>query len=137
MPAQYSKKGKAVIIPGFGFRYEIILPVTSMRWVLTQPETVLGVNDAFVEIDQVYYSLGHSKYVGDPWQGNLVKQEMNAVLENIVAALNDELRVAFDAQFGSNEDEWKVINLLETVRVIVAQAASRFTVGLPLCKLNF
>lgn len=107
-----------------------------MRWVLTQPETVLGVSDAFAEIDQVYYSLGHSKYVSDPWQGNLVKQEMNAVLENIVAVLNDELRVAFDAQFGSN-DEWKVINLLETVRMIVAQAASRFTVGLPLCKLNF
>ena len=108
-----------------------------MHWVLTQPETVLSINDAFVEIDQVYYSLGHSKYVSDPWQGNLVKQEMNSVLENIVAALNDELRVAFDAQFGSNEDEWKAVNLLETVRVIVAQAASRFTVGLPLCKLNF
>jgi hypothetical protein len=107
-----------------------------MRWVLVQPESVLSVNDAFVEVDQVYYSLGHTRYVSDPWQGNLVKKEMNAVLENIVRALNSELQVAFDARFGTNENDWKEIDLLETVRMVVAQAASRFTVGMPLCMPN-
>jgi hypothetical protein len=107
-----------------------------MRWVLTQPESVLSVNDAFVEVDQVHYSLGHTRYVADPWQGNLVKKDMNAVLENIVRALNSELQVAFDARFGTDENDWKEIDLLDTVRMVVAQAASRFTVGMPLCMLN-
>lgn len=105
-----------------------------MRWVLTQPESILGVKEAFVEIDQVYYSLGHTKYVGDAWQANLVRDEMNAVLENTVAAMNNELQAAFDTRFGTDEKNWRRVDLLETVRLIVAQAASRFTVGLPLCK---
>ncbi|KAL2822403.1 cytochrome P450 [Aspergillus granulosus] len=131
---KYSKLGKAVIIPGFGVRDEIILPARSLRWVLAQPDSVLSVSDAFVEVDQVVYSLGHERYVADAWQGLLVRLELNSVLEHIVAAMNDELGVAFDARFGTDEDNWKKIDLLETVRMVVAQAASRFTVGLPLCR---
>jgi hypothetical protein len=76
-----------------------------MRWALTQPESVLAINEAFLEIDQVYYSLGHTKYVGDAWQANLVRDEMNVVLDNIVGALNDELGVAFRARFGMVEND--------------------------------
>ncbi|KAL2871230.1 cytochrome P450 [Aspergillus lucknowensis] len=131
---KYSKIGKAVIIPGFGFRDEIILPASSLRWVLAQPEGVLSVDHAFAEVDQVQYALGHTKYVVDAWQGQLVRKELNAVLETIVDGLNEELGVAFDAYFGTDEDNWKTIDLLETVRMVVAQAASRFTIGLPLCR---
>lgn len=95
---------------------------------------MLSNNEAFLEINQSYYSLGSTKFVGDPWQSMLVKREMNTVLENIVVGLNEELQVAFDAHFGTDEKSWKQVSLLETVRVVVAQAASRFTVGLPLCK---
>ncbi|KAL2847551.1 cytochrome P450 [Aspergillus pseudoustus] len=130
----YSKVGKPVIIPGFGVRDEIILPSSSMRWALAQPDSALSVAQAFVEVDQVVYSLGHTRYVADPWQGLLVRREMNSVLEIIVAAMNDELGIAFDARFGTDEENWKEIDLLETVRMVVAQAASRFTVGLPLCR---
>ncbi|KAL3478474.1 cytochrome P450 [Aspergillus californicus] len=132
--AQYSKQGKAVVVPGFGVRNEVILPVSSLRWVLAQPESVLSVDDAFVEVDQADYSLGHAKYIQDAWQAMLVKTELNPVLENIVAALNDELGVAFDEYFGTDEENWRDIDLLETVRMVVAQAASRFTVGLPMCR---
>jgi hypothetical protein len=134
IPTQYCKKGKAVIIPGIGFRDEVILPVTSIRWAISQPESVLSNNEAFLEVNQTYYSLGHTNYVGDPWQSMLVKREINAVLENIVVGLNEELQVAFDTHFGTNEKSWKQITPLETVRMVVAQAARRFTVGLPLCR---
>ncbi|UKZ78724.1 hypothetical protein TrVFT333_006470 [Trichoderma virens FT-333] len=105
-----------------------------MRWVLSQPDAFLSAWDAFVELDQVYYSLGHSRYVADPWQGNLVKTELNNMLESVIAALDDELRVAFDKYFGTDEDNWQTIDLSEAVKMIVAQGASRFTVGLPLCR---
>ncbi|KAL2819035.1 cytochrome P450 [Aspergillus cavernicola] len=131
---EYSKNGKPVVIPGFGLRTEIILPPSSLRWVLSQPDNVLSTTEAFVDVDQADYSLGHSKYIADGWQGHLVKQEMNAVLENIFVALNDELGVAFDTRFGTDQANWRTIDLLETVRMVVAQAASRFTVGLSLCR---
>lgn len=129
---QYSKKGKPVIIPGFGVRKELIMPTSSMRWVQAQPDTVLSVTKAFSDVDQVYYSYGHKRYVEDPWQGMLVKNKMNAVLENIVQAMNDELQVAFDDVFGTDEHNWKELDVLTAVKIVVSQAASRFTVGLPL-----
>jgi hypothetical protein len=69
----------------------------------------------------------------DAWQGLLVKTELNAIFENIMPALYDDLGVAFYKYFGTDEQNWKTIDLLETARMVVAQAGSRFTVGLPLC----
>lgn len=105
-----------------------------MRWISSQPDHVLNTMAAFAEMDQVRWSLGHDTVIVDSWQGMLVKTEMNRVLENTCAAMQDELHRAFDAKFGTDTDAWKEIDLLPTVSRIVAQAASRFTVGAPLCK---
>ncbi|GKT89294.1 cytochrome P450 [Colletotrichum tofieldiae] len=109
------------------------MPTNSMRWVQNQPETELHLGKAFAEVDQVHWALGHDRYVVDAWQGTLVKTEINAVLENICAALNDELSFAFDKWFGT-DPEWKEIDLFESMKMVVAQAASRFTIGLPICR---
>ncbi|KAL3466934.1 cytochrome P450 [Aspergillus heterothallicus] len=130
----YAKKGHAVLIPGFGIRTELILPTKSLRWALSQPDHILSTWDAFAEIDQTHYSLGDEKYVSDPWQGNLVKKELNAILDTVVSALGQELSVAFDEYFGTDEENWSEIELEKAVGMVVAQAASRFSVGLPLCR---
>jgi hypothetical protein len=100
---------------------------------VAQPDSVLSVYEGFVEMDQAHYSVGNEKYIKDPWQGLIVRRDMNMVLERICAALNNELGFAFDQRFGTDENEWKELNVLKTMKMIVAQASSRFTVGLPLC----
>ncbi|KAF3799970.1 Cytochrome P450 monooxygenase tenB [Colletotrichum gloeosporioides] len=129
----YAKKGKAVVIPGLGFRHEVIMPTSTMRWVLTQPEDQLSPSEAFAEVDQIHYALGDARYVTDAWQGHLVKTDMNLILENVCAAMNNELGIAVDRWFGT-ETEWKEIDLFSLIRQIVAQAAGRFTIGLPICR---
>ncbi|KAK3313121.1 cytochrome P450 [Apodospora peruviana] len=131
---KYLSKGKPVIIPSTGFGSEIMLPPTSYRWLSSQPDNVASVWEAFAQFDRVYYSLGAHKYITDPYQGMLVKTEMNPMLEAIVAAMNDELGFVFDMHLGNVPGEWKEIELQPVVGFIVAQAASRFTVGLPLCR---
>lgn len=131
---QYASKGKTVLIPGLGARTEIILPTTSMRWALSQPDEVFSVGHAFAEIDGAYYSLGTEAPIVDGWQGMLVKTQMGKVLETLCQAMNEELGVAFDACFGTDTEDWRRIDLLAVVRRVVAQAASRFTVGVPLCR---
>ncbi len=64
----------------------------------------------------------------------MVKRDMNATLEKLMVALEDELKVAFDARFGADPVNWTEITLYGTMKKIVAQASSRFTVGLPTCK---
>ncbi|KAH7000529.1 cytochrome P450 [Ilyonectria destructans] len=131
---KYAKKGKLVVVPGFGFRKEVIMPQSAMKWVLSQPDDILSVDAAFADIDQVRWSLGHDKIVTDAYQAMVVKTDINCILENICTAMNNELGVIFDEQFGIDTENWKKINLLPTVKIIVAQAASCFTVGLPLCR---
>lgn len=65
----------------------------------------------------------------------MVKRDMNAILERLMIALEDELKFAFDARFGTETKEWTEITLFKTMKKIVAQASSRFTVGLPMCKI--
>ncbi|KAK7981504.1 hypothetical protein PG988_003742 [Apiospora saccharicola] len=113
---QFSKRGKTVLVPGLGLRNETILPQSHRR---NQPARV---------------QLGDDKYATDRWNGLVVRTKMSTVLERICGDMNEELRYAIDMRLGTDENEWKEIDLLHTVRLVVAQAASRFTVGLPLCR---
>ncbi|KAM0248340.1 hypothetical protein ACHAP5_003511 [Fusarium lateritium] len=130
----YLKKGKPVVIPGFGFRIEVLLPQSQMKWVFNQPEDVLDMPKAFAEVDQVKWALGHDKYVVDAWQGLIVKYDLNRAIEIIANNMKDELHEVFDEQFGTDPENWTKVDLTQTVKMIVAQAASRFTVSLPLCR---
>ena len=89
--------------------------------------------DAIVELNQVMYSLGHSRFIGDPWQGQLVRTKLYNALEGMTADLSDEISYALDEYFGTDTDNWTEIELVETLNHVAAQLAGRFTVGLPLC----
>lgn len=86
-------------------------------------------------MDQVEYTIGDRKIVADPWQGGPVFPQVNAVLEKFMIGLEDELNFAIDTRFGIETENWTEITLLGAIKKVVAQASSRFTVGLPLCKL--
>lgn len=122
------------MIPGVGLRSELVLPNSSMRWALSQPDDVLSGAEATADFGYIYHALGTKAPILDPWQGMLVKKDMNNVLEAIAMALEDELGVAFDHYFGTDTSEWKEVELGPAIRRIIAQAASRFTVGMPLCR---
>lgn len=124
-------------MPGLGARDEVILPGSALKWASTQPEHVFFGGGAFLEMDQVQYSTGHGKYISDAWQGTLVKTQLNAVLESIVTGTCQELGFAFDARFGTDEQQWTELNLYEATRLIVAQGSSKFMVGLPLCMFSY
>ncbi|KAL7916890.1 cytochrome P450 [Trichoderma velutinum] len=130
----FIKKGKTVLVPGFGTRTEIIMPQSSLPWVLQQAYDVLNVQKAFLEINQTKYSLADERYWADGWQFHLVKTHLNPILQNLTVGLNEELGYAFDKYFGTDTDNWTELPLQGTIRKVVAAAASRFTVGLPLCR---
>ncbi|MCJ1379500.1 hypothetical protein MMC17_002601 [Xylographa soralifera] len=130
----YSKQGKTCLVPGLGFRNEVIVSSTSLRWITSQPDHVLSAPEGFRDIDQLEYHTGPKTLVTDAWQGMIVRRDMNRILERLVFVLNDELKYAFDTRFGTDAEDWTEINLYKTMKCIVAQGSSRFTVGLPLCR---
>ncbi|KFX93485.1 hypothetical protein O988_06800 [Pseudogymnoascus sp. VKM F-3808] len=130
----YSKHGKTCLLPGLGFRNEVIIPGASLRWYTSQPDHVLSSYEAFIELNQAVYTTGDANVIRNPWQAKLVRTQMLSLIEPIVADLNDELKISIDEKFGMDEEEWRELDLYEMVRIVIAQGSSRFTVGIPLCR---
>ncbi|KAM0287015.1 hypothetical protein ACHAQH_000700 [Verticillium albo-atrum] len=133
---KYGKYGRTVLVPGLGLRTEVILPPSALRWMLSLPDNTISAVHAFAELDQLTHTLGDDRFVLDSWNGLVVKRDMNAVLDSVVTALNDELSVAFDEQFGTDTEGWREIDLKKVMPLIISQAAGRYTMGLPLCLIQ-
>ncbi|KAF2832599.1 cytochrome P450 [Ophiobolus disseminans] len=131
---KFGKKGQTVLVPGYGGRADLIMPESSTEWAMSQPDTALSVSQAFLQANLSTYSLGHSKYWGDPWQFALVKNSLGPMIKSLIPAVDDELHHIVPKVLGTDTENWKEIDLDESVRMIVAAASSRFTVGLPLCR---
>jgi hypothetical protein len=131
---QYSKKGKTCLIPGLGFRSEVIVPGSAIRWITSQPDSVLSYKDAALDLDQIEYSVGHRKYVEDSWQSTVLRRDLTANLETVAPDVWDETGVALNLRFGDKQSGWTKIDLYDAMKLTIAQASSRFTVSKPLCK---
>ncbi|KDN70214.1 putative cytochrome P450 [Colletotrichum sublineola] len=107
---RFGKKGKAALVPGYGGRADLILPESSTE------------------------CLGHSRYWGDPWQFQLVKTQLNNMMQSLVPAVDDELHYIVPKVLGTGTTHWKEIDLDHVLRTIVAGSSSRFTVDFPLCR---
>lgn len=123
-----------MLVPGYGGRADLIMPKSSTEWAMSQSDSVLSVSQAFLQANQSVYSLGHSRYWGDPWQFALVKTQLNNMLQTLIPAVDDELEYIVPKVFGTDTEAWKETYLEEAIRMIVAGTSSRFTVGLPLCR---
>ena len=98
---------------------------------MSLPETSLSPENAYVELNAISSVLGDDRHMWDTWPGHLVKTDLNKNLDTILPAIKDELEYAIDARFGRDR-EWTEIPL-DTIRMVVAQAAARYTVGIELC----
>ena len=122
-----------MLVPPLGSRKEFFLPHSSMKWVLSQPSRVLGMWDAFSEMFQLGHSLGDEKYMLDTWPHLMARHVLTHELDDHVMPVYEELKIAMDTHLAQGE-AWETKNLLQTVRLIILQAGSRFTVGEPLCR---
>lgn len=121
-------------MPTLGTRKEIFLPHSSMKWVLSQPASVMGMWEAFNEMFQLGYSLGDEKYMIDTWPHLLARHVLTQELDEYILPVHEELKLAIDTQLGHDKENWRTVDLLTCMRMIINQAGSRFAVGLPLCK---
>ncbi|CAG9977970.1 unnamed protein product [Clonostachys byssicola] len=131
---KFSKKGKAVAVPTLGLRNEVFLPHSSLPWALSQPLRVLGMWEAFNEHFQLVHSLGDEKYMTDTWPHLLSRHTLTHEMDDHLMDIHEEVKVAIDTYLGHDTENWKTLNLLQTVRMIIAQTGTRFTLGMPFCR---
>jgi hypothetical protein len=122
-----------VLVPTLGTRKDIFLPHSSIKWVLSQPANILGMWEAFNEMFQLSHSLGHEKYMLDTWTVDVARNVLTQDLEDFIDSMWEELQLAIDDYFGLDTDNWRTVDLLETVCKVINRTSSRFAVGLSLC----
>lgn len=118
-----------------GFKDEVHLAHHHTQWAASQPDAVLSPIEGFREIDKGDWNSGHASYIQDPWQSIVIKKEMGRFLETLAAAVDDELQYAIPEYI--RPDAKGEVDVYESMKWIVAQVSSRFTVGLPLCMSLF
>ena len=113
---------------------EIILPASQLRWLLTQPETVLSQRKAAREFFEGDHTMRNpSRTVLDSVQTHIIRQDLSRELPNLFADLQQELRYAFEQTWGHDTETWKEIALHETMKNIISRMHNRVFVGLPIC----
>ncbi|KAF4125493.1 Cytochrome P450 [Geosmithia morbida] len=131
---RFNKHGLPVLVPTLGARKEIFLPHSSLKWAISQPSRVLGMWDAFSEMFQLGHSLGDEKYMLDIWPHMLSRQVLTRELDDHLMDVHDELHYAMETRLGGDTQSWSERELLDTIRLIITQVGSRFTVGKTLCR---
>ncbi|OAX85266.1 hypothetical protein ACJ72_00354 [Emergomyces africanus] len=129
----YLKNGQPCLFPGLGLRTEILLPKSTLRWLVTQPDNVLSMSAAFRELDQIDWAADHHKYITDPWLPPILNRDVNRNLDRYLGPLGEEMRNAVERRI-PNQNEWVEIPLWDTLKLIIAQGSSQFTVGESLCR---
>lgn len=117
-----------------GFKDEVHVAYHHTQWVASLPDSVLDPVEGFREIDKGDWNSGHASYIQDPWQSIVIKREMGRFLERLAQEVDDELQYAIPEYLSPGADG--KVDVYESMKWIVAQVSSRFTVGLPLCSFS-
>ncbi|OAG39648.1 hypothetical protein AYO21_06116 [Fonsecaea monophora] len=130
---QYSKNNKSCILAKFGGD-EILLPVSSITWLINQPDGILNVDEPHKDVLQTEYTFVHPVVVDQPLHHETIRNELTRQLGALTIDIVDEIGAAFDEIWGTDTTEWKEVCPFETLMLITARTSNRVFVGLPLCR---
>ncbi|CAG8402472.1 unnamed protein product [Penicillium salamii] len=130
---RFSLNGKPFIMPGTGFKTEVMLPPEHIKWVVDQPEDILSHQQFQAEKVGIKYFLPGFDLYSPIAAVEALRLHLTRSLGKIQGDLVDELRRSVDAQLGVDE-EWKEVNLHNTLNNIVFRTSGRVLFGKSLAR---
>lgn len=101
-PAQYSKQGKSYIIPSFFTKSEIILPPSSIKWFLDQPDTVLSAHDIHTDLLPAKYIGSDARIMDDSFQTIVLCKHVSRHAAICIPEIDDEVSTSLQAVLGDD-----------------------------------
>ncbi|KAK2746282.1 hypothetical protein FQN55_005710 [Onygenales sp. PD_40] len=130
----YLKRGQPCLFPGVGWRTEIILPNSALRWAASQPESILSLAELFRDLERLDWAKGNRGLIADSWLHFILKRHVNRNIDRFLGPLAEEMKDAVAKRFPKGVDEWEKLDLWETMKLVIGQVSSRLAVGRPLCR---
>ena len=110
------------------------MPPSQIPWLIEQPDSVLSAKSAQFDQMEATTTLMCPALMTNPIHEGIIRRELKGQLNALTADMMDEVGYAMDDIWGLKNDDWKPVNLDQTLKTIVARASNRVLVGLPLCE---
>ncbi len=131
---QYSKKGRAFVVPSAASRpQEIVVPRSQTAWMLELPDRVLSTHHAHNDVLYSEYNFLGRAFADDVFHTRVIHRNLARHLSELIPSVEEEVNAAVEAVCGTDTENWKSINLWEAWLGIVPRVTNRMLVGKPVC----
>ncbi|KAL8823103.1 MAG: hypothetical protein Q9191_006174 [Dirinaria sp. TL-2023a] len=133
--SQYAQHGRPFIVYDPSAQQELLLPGEHIKWFSDQPDSKLSSYGVRQERHAVrYLHMGIELSTTMHFLERIIGERLTRHLDSVNHDMHDELRLCIDAVFGTNDQEWKEVNVYDSLQDIVMPTMSRVFLGLPLCR---
>ena len=123
------------MVPDTTFQPQVMLPQKHVKWLSTQPDSILSAEAARHERNGVGYLPTNL----DPKSSllfidKIIGQSLSQSLDLIQPDMYDEIRHSVDNTMGTDVASWREIDLSEAMANIIDRTSNRVLFGLSLCR---
>ncbi|KAJ8128001.1 hypothetical protein O1611_g5634 [Lasiodiplodia mahajangana] len=131
---KYSKNDQAYVLPYFINGPQVVLPPSQIQWLIEQSDDVLSqehVNRQFLQSDYTFF---HANMVKDPVHPEVIQHQLTKKIGSFADAVADEVRASLEDYWGTDTEEWREVQLYDTMLLLITRLSVRVFMGLPLCR---
>ncbi|KAH8589744.1 cytochrome P450 [Bisporella sp. PMI_857] len=122
---RFSKRGLPFMTPSLNLRPEVILPPSSLKWLIEQPDTVLSIETVLRDAVAFDYISPSSWDFARPFH---VEALNKMPLDLLTSSIVDEIRLTIDELWGLDTQSWREVQT-RTLGEVIARITNRVFVG--------
>jgi hypothetical protein len=107
----------------------VALPYSLNQWLIDQPDSVLSIRERQKHLMQTDYTMPTPHIMENMIHTHVVKADLTRRVHTLTAEIWLELERAFEESWGIDTDEWKEVNVFQTMSRIFTRTSNRVLVG--------
>lgn len=133
--AESQYRDEACLVPLLHPGTLVLLPSRLTQFVVDQPDTILSLQQANVEMLQTDYTMDqHVMPKKGHINNKLIKTTLTNQAGNLVSDLAEEMELSLHETWGSNTNALRDVCVFKSLQQVIARVTNRVFVGLPLCR---
>lgn len=129
---KFSKFNLPFVLPSMASGPIVVIPPSQLKSILSRPESELEAWRSQNETIQASYTIRDEDIYVNNFHVNVIRKQLTRNLESLTQDIVEELALGFQHYWGTST-EWTTVKAWESCLKIVARAANRVFVGIPLC----
>ncbi|KAI9797225.1 MAG: hypothetical protein M1835_001581 [Candelina submexicana] len=122
---KYSKQAKSFILPLWPMEPSVIVPQTSIKWLIRQRDEVVSFKAAILDRTQSHWTFMSDHIMAHDTHREVIVRYLNQKLASLIPATSHELAACFEEFWGVDTQKWNDILVFDDMMKMVARASNR------------